>query len=111
MEVEEGQSGTQHPSQTQPHGGDQSSDLFQLQTAASAEALSENWNQKEIPVDVQEKADPTAQNQPQAKPLWKPIPPLLPEPEPHQSTDTKTRDQSCQTDETSSNSHGHNGGG
>lgn len=111
MELEEGQSGTQHPSQMQPQGGDESSDQVQLETAASAEALLENRDQKETPMDVQEKADPTAQNQPQAKPLWKPIPPLLPEPEHSRGTATETRDQSCQTGETSYNSHGHNRGG
>ncbi|XP_022604850.1 zinc finger protein 800 [Seriola dumerili] len=96
-EMEEGQlqSDTQHPPQAQPHGGDQSSDPAQLQTSASAEALSENWDEKETPMDVPEKGDSASQ----AKPLWKPIPPLLPEPENHRSTATETRDQSCQTEE------------
>ncbi|KAF3705066.1 Zinc finger protein 800 [Channa argus] len=105
-EMEEGQlqSGTQHSPQLHPQGGNQSPDQTQPQT--SAEAVLENWDQKETPMDVQ--ADPGAQSQ--VKPLWKPIPPLLPEPEPCKSTTTETRDQCCQTDETSSSSHGHNTG-
>ncbi|XP_026182353.1 zinc finger protein 800b isoform X2 [Mastacembelus armatus] len=99
--MEEGQlqSDTQQPPQARLRGGDQSSDQVQLQTAASAEALQENWDQMETPMDVQEKGDPAAEAHPQAKPLWKPIPPLLPDPEPHRSTITETKDQSCQTDE------------
>ncbi|XP_055368126.1 zinc finger protein 800b isoform X2 [Betta splendens] len=105
METEEGQSDTQHPTQMLPQEGDQSSDQIQLPTTASGEPLLENWVQKDAPMNVQEKADPAAQTQPQAKPLWRPIPPLLPE-RCHYTT-IETRDQSCQTDETS---HGHNTG-
>lgn len=112
-EMEEGQlqSDTQHAPQEQPQEGDQSSDQAQVQTSASAEALSENLDQEEPPVDVQERDDSAGQLQ--AKPLWKPIPPLLPEP--HRSGNTEVRDQSCQTEErlqqTSAGSHGHNTGG
>ncbi|KAG7240746.1 hypothetical protein INR49_026635, partial [Caranx melampygus] len=98
-EMEEGQlqSDTQHPPQAQPQGGDQSSDQAQIPTSASDEVLSENWEQKEAPNDVQDKDDSAAHSQ--AKPLWKPIPPLLPEPEHNRSSATETRDQSCQTEE------------
>lgn len=44
-------------------------------------------------MDVQDKGDSAAQ----AKLLWKPIPPLLPEPQHHGNS--TTRDQSCQTEE------------
>ncbi|XP_044042248.1 zinc finger protein 800b isoform X2 [Siniperca chuatsi] len=112
-EMEEGQqSDTQHPPQEQPQEGDQLSDQAQLQTNASLEALLENLDQEEPPVDGQEKGDSAAQLQ--AKPLWKPIPPLLPEPGHHRSSTTEVRDQSCQTEErlqqTSASSHGHNTG-
>ena len=111
-EMEEGQlqSDTQHPPQAQPAGGDQSPDQAPLETSASAEALPENWDQKETPMNIQEKGAFATQ----AKPLWRPIPPLLPEPEDHRSFTTETRDQSCQTEEqlqqTSTGSHGHNTG-
>lgn len=107
--MEEGQlqSDTQHQPQAQTCGGDQSSDQAQLQTSASAEAPSENWDQKEAPIDIQEKGDSATQ----AKPLWKPIPPLLPEPENNRSATSETRDQSCQTEEqlqqTGAGSHAH----
>ncbi|XP_047194585.1 LOW QUALITY PROTEIN: zinc finger protein 800b [Hippoglossus stenolepis] len=110
-EKEEGQSqsDTKPPPQEQPRGGEQSSDDAPLPTSAPAEELSENLDQKETPMDVQEKGDSG-----QAKPMWKPIPPLLPEPEDQGSTTGETRDQSCQTDEqlqqTSAGSHGHNTG-
>lgn len=103
-QMEEGQSDAQHPTQMQPQGAEQTSDLNQPQTTATAEPLLENWVQKEAPVHVQEKADPAAQ--PQTKPLWRPIPPLLPE-RCHYTT-IETRDQGCQTDEPS---HGHSTGG
>ncbi|XP_040886404.1 zinc finger protein 800b isoform X2 [Toxotes jaculatrix] len=112
--MEEGQlqSDTQQLPQAQPEGGDQSSDQAQLQAAASAEALPENWDQKETPMDIQDKSDSASQNQ--AKPLWKPIPPLLPEPNHQRGATTETRDQSCQTEEqlqqTSAGSHAHNTG-
>ncbi|XP_071359000.1 zinc finger protein 800b isoform X2 [Trachinotus anak] len=109
MEEAQLQSDTQHAPQTQPHGGDQSSDQDQLQTSASAEVLSENCDQKEVPMDVEEKDDSSALAQPPAK--WKPIPPLLPEPEHQGSTATGTRDQSCQTEEQlQQTSAGHNTG-
>ncbi|XP_061617464.1 zinc finger protein 800b [Phyllopteryx taeniolatus] len=50
-------------------------------------------NLQEAPVDAQEKGDCS----PQAKPLWRPIPPLLPEPDRGAVPDTQ--DQSCQTEE------------
>ncbi|KAM4712113.1 zinc finger protein 800b [Anableps anableps] len=97
---------TQHPPQAQPKGGDQ----ILIQNSSSAGILTENWDHKETPAEAQEKSDTAAL--PQAKSLWKPIPPLLPEP--HRSTSTETRDQSCQTEEqgqpTTANSHGHNSG-
>ncbi|KAI3366791.1 hypothetical protein L3Q82_009454, partial [Scortum barcoo] len=115
-EMEEGQlqSDTQHASQVQPvvpREGDQPSAQAQVHTSASTEALLENpRDQGEPPMDVQEKGDSAANLQ--AKPLWKPIPPLLPEP--HRSGNTEVRDQSCQTEEqlhqTSAGSHGHNTG-
>lgn len=113
-EMEEGQlqSDTQRPHQEQPREGDQSPDQTQLQTSASVEALSENLDQGEPPVDGQEKGDSAAQLQ--AKLLWKPIPPLLPVPGQHRSNTTEVRDQSCQTEErlqqTCAGSHGHNTG-
>lgn len=114
--MEEGQlqSEAQHSPEAKPHGGEESSDQPQLQTSDSAEALSENWDQTETQMDVQEKGDSVAQ--PKGKPLWKPIPPLLPEPsDSNRSATTETRDQSCQTDDnlhqTSTASHAHNTGG
>lgn len=108
MEEGQAQSDTQHPPQEEaPREGDQPSDPAQLQTPASAEAPSDNLDQEETPKDGQETGDSASNSQ--AKPLWKPIPPLLPE------TQTGTRDQSCQTEErlqqTSADSHGHNTGG
>ncbi|MEQ2217291.1 hypothetical protein XENOCAPTIV_003399 [Xenoophorus captivus] len=97
---------TQHPPQGQPKGGDQ----IVIQNTSSAGILSESWDHKETPLEAEEKSDAAAH--PQAKSLWKPIPPLLPEP--HSSTTSETRDQSCQTEEqvqpTAANSHGHNTG-
>ncbi|KAL3977345.1 olfactory receptor [Sarotherodon galilaeus] len=110
-EMEGGQlhSDTQHQ-QVQPRRGDQCSDQPHLQTSASAEALPVKWDQKETPVDVQERGNSAGQHQ--GKPLWKPIPPLLPEP--HRNSTTETRDQSCQTEEqllqTSACKHGQNTG-
>ncbi|XP_054480628.1 zinc finger protein 800b [Anoplopoma fimbria] len=99
-QMEEGrlQSGTQHPAREEPRGGDQSSDQAQLQTSAS-----ENFDLNETPMEGQEKGDTAAQLQ--AKPLWKPIPPLMPESQ--RGGHTRTRDQTCQTDQIS---HGHNTG-
>ncbi|KAM9846047.1 LOW QUALITY PROTEIN: zinc finger protein 800b [Aulostomus maculatus] len=116
MEMEENQTETQRSPASQPSAEDQSSDQTQPQAAASAEALLEKWDQAETPMDNQEKGDFAAQLQSQAKPLWKPIPPLLPEPETEscRSTSPETRDQSCQTEEqpqqTSDSSHSHNRG-
>ncbi|XP_030575558.1 zinc finger protein 800b isoform X2 [Archocentrus centrarchus] len=102
-------SDTQHQ-QVQPKRGDQCSDQIHLQTSASAEALLVKYDPTETPVDVQERDNSAAQHQ--GKPLWKPIPPLLPEP--HRSTTAETRDQSCQTDEqlqqTSACKHSQNAG-
>lgn len=114
--MEEGQlqSDTQHPPQDEaPRKGDQSSAQAQLQTstpakaAASSSSSSSCLDQEEAQISIQEKGNLSAQIQ--AKPLWKPIPPLLPE------THTETRDQSCQTEEqlqpTSTSGHGHSTGG
>ncbi|XP_061662659.1 zinc finger protein 800b [Syngnathoides biaculeatus] len=60
-------------------------------------------NPQEAPPDAQAKGDCSAQ----AKPLWRPIPPLLPEPDTGAAPDSQ--DQSCQTEEwlhqTSSSTH------
>ncbi|XP_053170111.1 zinc finger protein 800b [Scomber japonicus] len=114
-EMEEGQpqSDAQHSPEAKPQGGEESSDQPQLQTSESAEALSENWDQTETPMDGQEKEDSEAQ--PKGRSLWKPIPPLLPQPsESNSGAIPETRDQSCQTEDhlqqTSAGSHGHNTG-
>ncbi|XP_070847850.1 zinc finger protein 800b isoform X2 [Chaetodon trifascialis] len=106
--MEEGQlqSDTQHPPQeAAPREADQSSAEAPVQTSASAEAPAEDLDQ-DAPIDVQEKGNSCAQSQ--GKPLWKPIPPLLP------VSHAETRDQSCQTEEqlqqTSTGSHIHNTG-
>ncbi|XP_038128214.1 zinc finger protein 800a isoform X1 [Cyprinodon tularosa] len=79
-----------------------------IQNTSPEGNLSENWDHKESPAEAQERSDSAAQ----AKPLWKPIPPLLLEP--HRNTPTGTRDQSCQTEEndqpTDANGHGQNTG-
>lgn len=115
-EMEEGQpqSDAQHSPEAKPQGGEESSDQPQLQTSDSAEALSENWDQTETPMDAQEKEDSGAQLK--GRSLWKPIPPLLPLPsESNSGAIPETRDQSCQTEDhlqqTSAGSHGHNTGG
>ncbi|KAF7658183.1 hypothetical protein LDENG_00016240 [Lucifuga dentata] len=113
-EMEEGQlqSDAHQPPQAQPPAREQSPDQAQPQSPTSTEAPTEN-HQRETPVDWQEKEDSAAESQPQVKPLWKPIPPLLPEPEPDGSI-AATRDQSCQTEEqllqTSASSRSHNPG-
>lgn len=110
--MEEGQlqSDPQHPPQDEaPQKGDPSSAQAQLQTSTPAKAAASpsSLDQEETEISVEEKDN--ASTQIQAKPLWKPIPPLLPE------THAETRDQSCQTEEqlqqTSTSSHGHNTGG
>lgn len=105
------QSDRQDPPQEHLREGDQSSDQAQPQTSASAEARSGNLVPEETPMDYQDKDDPASQHQ--AKLLWKPIPPLLPDT--HRDSTSETRDQSCQTDErlqqSSAGSHGHNTGG
>lgn len=105
--MEEGQlqSDTQHPPQEDAlQKGDQSTALASLHTSASAKTLSSTLDQGEMLTSVQEKGGSVTQCQ--AKLLWKPIPPLLPE------NQTKTKDQSCQTEEqNSTGSLGHNEGG
>ncbi|KAM9705415.1 zinc finger protein 800b isoform 1-T1 [Menidia menidia] len=104
-EMEEGQLhlDTKHPPPAQPKGGDD----VHPQTSASAGPPSESLGQKETPMDVQEQAN--SATQPQSKPLWKPIPPLMPEPQ--GANASKTREQSCQTEEhyqqTTAGNHGH----
>ncbi|KAM9334887.1 LOW QUALITY PROTEIN: zinc finger protein 800b [Symphorus nematophorus] len=106
MEDDQLQSDTQHlPQEETPgEGGDKPSDQAQLQTSASAKMLPEKLDEEETPIGIQEKGISAAQS----KPLWKPIPPLLPE------AHAETRDQSCQTEEqlqqSSAGSHGHNTG-
>ncbi|XP_020499715.2 zinc finger protein 800b isoform X1 [Labrus bergylta] len=89
----------QQPSQEQPKEEEQAHDETQLETSALAEAPSENLDETETTMDIQEKDDSPTQLQ--AKPLWKPIPPLMPEP--HSGNSTGTRDQSCQTEDNSHN--------
>ncbi|XP_043964134.1 zinc finger protein 800b [Gambusia affinis] len=105
-EMEELNVDNQHPPQGQSKAGDQ----ILIQNSSPAGSLLENCEHKEAPVEAQEKSDISGQLQ--AKSLWKPIPPLLPEP--HRSTSTETRDQSCQTEEqgqpTAANNNGHNTG-
>ncbi|KAM3587597.1 uncharacterized protein V6R79_009812 [Siganus canaliculatus] len=98
MEVDGLQSDTQQLQQEDtPLEGDQSTDQTPLQTS---ETQSENLDQTETPT--------TDACNLQTKPRWKPIPPLLPE------TQSKTRDQSCQTEDglqhTNTCSHGPNTG-
>ncbi|XP_072233373.1 zinc finger protein 800b isoform X2 [Leuresthes tenuis] len=97
---------TKHPPQAQPREGDQ----IHVETSATAGLSSESLDQVETLMDAQEQTD--SANQPQAKPLWKPIPPLLPESQ--RGTATDMRDQSCQTEEkfqqTTACNHGHNTG-
>ncbi|XP_071399286.1 zinc finger protein 800a [Centroberyx affinis] len=112
MEEAQLQTDTQHPPQAQPRGRAQSLDKPQLQAQAPTEASPANQSQKETPMETQEKEDAGAQ--PQAKTLWKPIPPLQPHPEPDRDSAAVTRDQSCQTEEqlqqSRASSHGHNPG-
>ncbi|XP_077400119.1 zinc finger protein 800b isoform X2 [Vanacampus margaritifer] len=63
-----------------------------LAPAPPAEAPAEK--PPEAPADVQAKGDGCGQ----AKPLWRPIPPLLPEPD-RGAAGPDTRDQSCQTED------------
>ncbi|KAM4569345.1 zinc finger protein 800b isoform 2-T5 [Odontesthes bonariensis] len=106
--MEEGQLhlDTKHPPQAQPREGDQ----IHVETSATAGLPSESLDQGETPMDAQEQTD--SANEFQTKPLWKPIPPLLPESQ--RGTATDTRDQSCQTEEqfeqTTACNHGHNTG-
>lgn len=102
--MEEGQTQPDPPRPPQePKGGDQPSEPAPLQPPAPSEAPSEGSDQKEPPGDEEETGDSASQLQ--AKPLWKPIPPLLPES--NMSENGRTRDQICQTD----GSEGHNSGG
>ena len=109
MEDDRVPSDAQPPVKEEARGGERPSDEAQLPTSDPAEAPSD---QKETPMDVQERGDPASQLQ--SKPLWKPIPPLLPEP--HRNGTAGTRDQSCQTEERlqqtdAAGSNGHNTGG
>ncbi|XP_017270405.1 zinc finger protein 800b isoform X2 [Kryptolebias marmoratus] len=107
-EMEKGQLAldAQHPPQGQPKVGDQ----IHLQTSASAGLPSESSDHKEAPEDAEGEGDSAAQIQ--ARSLWKPIPPLLPEAE--RDPNSEVRDQSCQTEETipptSDYNHSHNAG-
>ncbi|XP_036005031.1 zinc finger protein 800b isoform X2 [Fundulus heteroclitus] len=106
-DMEELNSDTQQSPQGQSKGGAQ----ILVQNPPSPETLSGTWDHKETPLEAQEKSDTAAQ--PQAKSLWKPIPPLLLEPH-RSSPPPDTRDQSCQTEAqvqpTPTNSHAHNTG-
>lgn len=108
MEEDQLYSDSLHSSQKEPHQkGEESSGQAPLQTSASsspAKASTAGLDQEENLTKVQEKDSPTTHSQ--TKPLWRPIPPLLPE------SHIETKDQSCQTEEqTSTASHGHTGGG
>lgn len=101
MEEEQPQSNTQHPPQEEAaRGGEQPSPQAPLQTSTVAKGSPPSTDQDKSPINTQEQS-PQSQN----KLLWKPIPPLVPE------THSKTRDQSCQTEESSTSSHGQNTGG
>ncbi|KAM6895906.1 zinc finger protein 800b [Xenentodon cancila] len=101
MEESQLQLDTPHQAQTQSRG-----EKSHLQSSSSAGALSESWDHKETAAEVQEKGESNGQSQ--SKPLWKPIPPLMPEP--HRRTAAATRDQSCQTEEQLQQSTAHNTG-
>lgn len=106
MEEDQLQSDTQPPVKEEAREDDQASNEAQPQTSDPPE------DQTETPTDVQERSDPASLLQ--SKPLWKPIPPLLPEP--HRNGAAETRDQSCQTEERlqqtdAAGSNGHNTGG
>uniref|UniRef100_UPI0037E8BF65 zinc finger protein 800b isoform X2 n=1 Tax=Semicossyphus pulcher TaxID=241346 RepID=UPI0037E8BF65 len=106
-DMEEGQlkPDAPQPPEEQPEEAAQSSEQAPLQTPASAEAPSETVDQEETPMELQEKDDSSAQLQ--SRTMWKPIPPLLPEPQGDGTA--KTRDQSCQTEEQLQH-NGHNTG-
>lgn len=87
--------------QLQPSRGDKSSDRSKPPDSASAETLPDDWEQADTPMDAEAAEDSAALSQCHSKPLWKPIPPLVPEAEPPRSPTADTRDQSCQTDESS----------
>lgn len=100
MEEEQPQSNTQHPPQEEAaRRGEQPSPQAPLPTSTPAKGSPPSTDQ-ESPINTPEKS-PQSQN----KLLWKPIPPLVPE------MHSKTRDQSCQTEESSADSHGQNTGG
>uniref|UniRef100_A0A1A8KKT0 Zinc finger protein 800 n=1 Tax=Nothobranchius kuhntae TaxID=321403 RepID=A0A1A8KKT0_NOTKU len=91
----------QCPPQGQPRG-----EQTHLQTPAAPDSWEDH---QEAPVEVRRKSDPAIQSQ--AKPLWRPIPPLLPEPQREGGPTAETREQSCQTEELSAaHSHGHDTG-
>lgn len=85
----------QHTPPSNPREGALSFDQTQHQSPPLTEPVSEKCDGEETPMDIQGKED--GSSPPNNK--WRPIPPLLPEPEPQTSSDTGTRDQSCQTDE------------
>lgn len=108
MEESPPRSDSQHPAKEEPRGEDQSADRAEPQTSGPVEAPPESTDQSETPMELQEKGDAAAQLQ--AKPLWKPIPPLMPEA--NGSGTAKTRDQICQTEEWLQHTgSGHNTGG
>ncbi|XP_030006387.1 zinc finger protein 800b isoform X2 [Sphaeramia orbicularis] len=105
-EMEEGQLDTQHSPRVQPQ--DLSTGQALLQT------LSENCDENDTAMDIQDREDPAYQHQSHIRSLWRPIPPLLPEPGTHRNIAAETRDQSCQTEDqllqSSARSKGHNTG-
>ncbi|XP_029901842.1 zinc finger protein 800b isoform X2 [Myripristis murdjan] len=111
MEMEVEMEEAQLQTDNQPRGRAQTSDLPQLQTQVPTGALLENRTQKETQMEIEEKGD--CGGQPQAKALWKPIPPLQPQTESQRISAVVTRDQSCQTEElqqSSTSNGGHNTG-
>lgn len=100
MEEDQIQSDSQHPSQEETsQKAEQSPPQAPRQTSAPASPSS--LDQEESLTKVQGPASLS-----QSKLLWKPIPPLLPE------AHARTKDQSCQTEELTSNlCQDHNTGG
>ncbi|XP_037552210.1 zinc finger protein 800b [Nematolebias whitei] len=93
-EMEKGQPSLD--SQPSPQGQPRGEDQIHPQTSALPGLPSESLDYKETPEDAQSTSD--SADHLQAKSLWRPIPPLLPEPQ--RDPTSESRDQSCQTEET-----------
>lgn len=79
-----------------PQGQSKGEDQIHPQTSALPGLPSESSDYKETPEEAQSASD--SADHLQAKSLWRPIPPLLPEPQ--RDPTSESRDQSCQTEET-----------